>query len=433
MIGRRGKRRPRNGRAQLARELGRPRRSAAAQAAGRALDPASRCSASSSGSAETSRPARSSRPKTGRGSEGALATALPQALERGAIGRRGQQPGARCLDFARRSLRRTGRSPRRRRRFRAGRRFPRASPALSCARQRRPSRSSAMTCRASPDSSSSIAEFGRQRRRGGRAPRRRRLISPSLRGGKHQLVGKATGFIEKVDQRSRSARRCRAPRRAASRTCSDASASSRSAPGGAARGRELAAKPGGDGVDQRLGARRRQVVEGDEALAEAVAAAAAAEDQRHRRGGDRAIIVADQSLQHARLAAAAAGSRGGRRSALRRRGAEAAPSSRARRAGPQRSAPRPARHRLRRSRRARPLGSAARTASATSLTRQWSMAVISARSCSVRRLAGSRKKSRRTVASRPRPARRAGAFPSAAGAAIGHSSGIIAPALSDFS
>ena len=42
-------------------------------------------------------------------------------------------------------------------------------------------------------------------------------------------------------------------------------------------------------------------------------------------------------------------------------------------------------------------------------TRAWSIAVISARSCSVSRSPGSRKKSRRTVAKRPRPARRAGA------------------------
>src|SRR5256885_14889832 len=65
-------------------------------------------------------------------------------------------------------------------------------------------------------------------------------------------------------------------------------------------------------------------------------------------------------------------------------------------------------------------------------TRQRSIAVISARSCSVRRAPGSRKKSTRTVDSRSRPARRAGAFWSAAVAAIGHSSGIIAPAIIRF-
>jgi hypothetical protein len=37
------------------------------------------------------------------------------------------------------------------------------------------------------------------------------------------------------------------------------------------------------------------------------------------------------------------------------------------------------------------------------------------------------------VARRPRPATREGAFPSASGAAMGHSSGIIPRELSDFS
>ena len=59
--------------------------SATAATCGRAsvwpsAEPASRCSASSSGSAATSRPAVSSRPRTGRGSDGALATAFSQAL-----------------------------------------------------------------------------------------------------------------------------------------------------------------------------------------------------------------------------------------------------------------------------------------------------------------------------------------------------------------
>jgi hypothetical protein len=72
-----------------------------------------------------------------------------------------------------------------------------------------------------------------------------------------------------------------------------------------------------------------------------------------------------------------------------------------------------------------PLGKLDRTSSAISPTRQWSMAVIKARSCSLSRSVGLRKKSTRTVARRSRRAARASAFWSA-GAAIGHSSGIIA-------
>ena len=60
------------------------------------------------------------------------------------------------------------------------------------------------------------------------------------------------------------------------------------------------------------------------------------------------------------------------------------------------------------------------------------MAVISARSCSVSRSSGCRKKSVRTVDRRSRPARRAGAFWSAAGAAIGHSSGSIDCRVAEF-
>src|SRR5206468_9800144 len=51
------------------------------------------------------------------------------------------------------------------------------------------------------------------------------------------------------------------------------------------------------------------------------------------------------------------------------------------------------------------------------------MAVINARSCSVSRAAGSRKKSCRTVSSLPPRCARAGMVGSAAGAAMGHSSG----------
>src|SRR5436190_11297910 len=60
------------------------------------------------------------------------------------------------------------------------------------------------------------------------------------------------------------------------------------------------------------------------------------------------------------------------------------------------------------------------------------MAVISARSCSLRRVVESRKKSARTVDRRSRPAARGGASWSAAGTAIGHSSGNMQPALIGF-
>jgi hypothetical protein len=60
------------------------------------------------------------------------------------------------------------------------------------------------------------------------------------------------------------------------------------------------------------------------------------------------------------------------------------------------------------------------------------MAVINARSCSLRRSSALRKKSARTVASRLPRDRRTDAFRWAASAAIGHSSGIIGAGLSDF-
>src|SRR4051794_24622246 len=81
---------------------------------------------------------------------------------------------------------------------------------------------------------------------------------------------------------------------------------------------------------------------------------------------------------------------------------------------------------------AQPLGKAARRSSATSPTRQCSIAVISALSCSVRRVVESRKKSARTVDKRSRRAPHAGASWSAGGAAIGHSSGNITGRLIRF-
>ena len=103
-----------------------------------------------------------------------------------------------------------------------------------------------------------------------------------------------------------------------------------------------------------------KVVEGNQALAEAVAAAAAAEDQRHRGRGDRAIIVADEALQDARLAAPAARSGRGRDPLLVGAAKEQRHQARLVEQGRRRSAPRPARRRLRHWRPERPLGSAAR-------------------------------------------------------------------------
>src|SRR6476469_5127851 len=61
--------------------------------------PASRCSASSSGSAAINRPALSTRPRTARGSEGALAMSPSQGRKRGAIGRRSRQPRPRLANL----------------------------------------------------------------------------------------------------------------------------------------------------------------------------------------------------------------------------------------------------------------------------------------------------------------------------------------------
>src|SRR4029079_19348323 len=59
------------------------------------LEPASRCRASSSGSAAMSRPDLSILPTTARGSEGALAIVHIQKRERAAISRIDRQPGPR--------------------------------------------------------------------------------------------------------------------------------------------------------------------------------------------------------------------------------------------------------------------------------------------------------------------------------------------------
>ena len=164
----------------------------------------------------------------------------------------------------------------------------------------------------------------------------------------------------------------------------------------------------------------------DQALAEPVAASSAPEDQRHRRGRHRAVGMANQALEDPRLAPPAA--RPGRgRDPLLVGAAQKQPDE-----GSAVEQPR-ARERLDQieigavvRRRASAAGMAARISSAISPIRQWSIAVISARSCSVRRCAGSRKKSTRTVGRRSPPAPRAGASAApAAAAAIGHSSAII--------
>ena len=131
-------------------------------------------------------------------------------------------------------------------------------------------------------------------------------------GGEDQIVGQAAAFVEEVDQR-RGQRSM--PRSSSWRSStllgrlSELERRQSAAPRLAASSRR---SPAATAWTRCSALPRRQIVEGDQALAEAVAAAAAGEDQRHRGGGDRAIIVADQALQHARLAASAAGSGRGR-------------------------------------------------------------------------------------------------------------------------
>ena len=142
----------------------------------------------------------------------------------------------------------------------------------------------------------------------------------------------------------------------------------------------------GDGMDQRRGRRpAARSSKCEQALAEAVAAAAAREDQRHRRGRDRAVVVADQPLEHPRLAPPAARPGRGRDPLLVGAAQQQPRSGRHGRAARRRSARRSAPDCRRRWPRATPLGRRARSSSAMSPTRQWSIAVISARSCSVRR------------------------------------------------
>jgi len=124
---------------------------------------------------------------------------------------------------------------------------------------------------------------------------------PLLSGREHELVVQPAAFIEKLDQR-------RAERFDAALgvvilkhivgRLGELEVRCRRAP----RGGKIAAQARCNRVNQMLRACLRQIVEGDQALAEAIAAAAAGEDQRHRRRGDRAIIMADQALEDARFA-----------------------------------------------------------------------------------------------------------------------------------
>ena len=176
-------------------------------------------------------------------------------------------------------------------------------------------------------------------------------------------------------------------------------------------------------MDQRHRIFRGKVVEFHAQPAEPVAPAAARQRQRHRRLGDGASVVADQRSADA----SDARGRRGPTIAARRRGAAAArpalpvPAVRHCEGGDKalRGPVRPAR--------ASSGGSPAISSSAMSITSPRSMAAISARSSSVRRVPSSRKKSAMATASRSRPARgRAGSTGrSAADAASGHSTGIM--------
>ena len=131
-----------------------------------------------------------------------------------------------------------------------------------------------------------------------------------MRRGKHQLVGEAAGFVEEMHQRGNQrvdATLLIAPFEHAIGSFGEFPIRG----GNAAACSQLAPETCGDGMDQRVGADRRKVVEGNQALTEAVAAAAPAEDKRHRGCGHRSIIMADETLQHTRLAAPAARSGGG--------------------------------------------------------------------------------------------------------------------------
>src|SRR5438270_2778340 len=251
-------------------------------------EPASRCSASSSGSAETSLPARSTRPSTGRGSDGALATALPQSVERRTI--------------------------------------------RGCCREPRPLRLHLGLAHAVEQvdrrggiiDAEQIADPGKQsrcdipRKSGGAEQRHhvpcfagqqlvdRRADRNSGAGGnhfgneadlalvarrEHQLVREPAGLVEEMYERCRE---CIDPALLVplAEHLLGCLGKLEVGPGKAPRRCNLAAQACCNGMDEHIGARCRQVIESDQALAEAVAAASAGENERHGRGGDCAIIVA---------------------------------------------------------------------------------------------------------------------------------------------
>ena len=250
----------------------RPRRPAASASGWPMLEPASRCSASSSGSALISRPALSSRPRTGRGSEGALAIGPPQRCGGRAIGGIGGQPAARVLDFglahAVEGVDRPARivDPQQvaDRREQAGRRVARLQPSRSGTR---PSAGAA-----SPDSNSSIATSPLR-------PLRRasawatKVISPSTAAAtinsSFELAFSSRQERDELGgQRLDAACRVVAARARRSRP-QPATGQPAAEPSGRD---QLAAQGRAHGMDQRNCFGRRQIVEMDQALAKAVAA-----------------------------------------------------------------------------------------------------------------------------------------------------------------
>ena len=265
-----------------------------------------------------------------------------------------------------------------------------------------------------------------QCRRGGQAPGRRIHLAFD-RGRADQLVVEAAFLIEQADEGGGQILDGCLPGRGSRSTCAHGRGqqSVRFRSAAAARPAPAEARRRATWTSARASSRGRSS-KCKQALAEPVAAASAGDDQRHGRSGDRAIAVADQPLDDTGLAPADARLRAGgdpllvgaaQKQPHQARSVEQAgrrtiasisarlPSSFAgdrdvRQSGAE------ARRRCRRP------GSAASPSSAPAPARSGASAEL-------------RKKSTRTVDSRSPPARRAGAFWSAAEAAIGHSSGII--------
>jgi hypothetical protein len=75
---------------------------------------------------------------------------------------------------------------------------------------------------------------------------------------------------------------------------------------------KLPSERGGNAIDEDFRACGTEIVQGNEALTEAISAAPSTENQRHCGGGNGSKVVADQPLENPRLAAAASRSRCGR-------------------------------------------------------------------------------------------------------------------------